>query len=143
MIKFLRKMMSKKCKGFDVSQLMIYIVVITIILKAGTFAFSTYQDRARLITTRQELTVLANAIVAYEADHISSKLPSNLGDLVKGLTADEANDGIAKEAYVKKDGWTTDATSFKDAWGNAYVYSATDRTITSTANGKTSIVKKF
>ena len=79
----------------------------------------------------------------YAAARSDGAFPTNLGALVTGLTAAQTVDGLPRAAFIRKTGWTSDATSCVDAWGVAYVYSAATRTITSTANGGTAIVVNF
>ena len=143
MFQKLLKNLKEKKKGFSMIELAIYIIIISTLMAVGAFAFVGYQDRAKRSVTMDELNTLSQAILTYTADSKTGSLPANLGALITGLTAAQSIDGVAHGQYVTKTGWTSDSTTFIDGWGNAYTYNSGARTISSTNNGGTAIVKSF
>lgn len=133
----------KKRKGFGLMDLGLYAIAITILVAAGVTAWNGYQEGNKRAVAQQELRSLADACAIYQAYNRTSAVPANLGALVTGLTAAQSNDGVAKTSFVTKSTWTTDSTTFTDPWGNAYVYAAATRTISSTNNGGVAITVTF
>lgn len=133
----------KHFKGMTPMELGVVMIAIVLLTAAAVWGFSSLSESSKRAVANQEVAALAKAILLYEGDNKTAALPANLGALVTGLTADQSNDGVIKKAYVSKKGWTADSTTFKDPWGNAYVYSTTNRTITCSNNGGTAIVKQF
>ena len=143
MLQKIRGKSMQKVKGQSTMDLAIYIVIASLILLVGSYAYGAFRDRVARNNTNSELATLAEACIVYQADNVAGTPPANLGALVTGLTAAQSIDGVAKGTYVTKTTWTNDPASFVDGWGNAYQYSTAARTITSTNNGNTAIVKAY
>ena len=133
----------RKRKGFSLPELSITILCMMVLATILYLAYDKIQESARRSTTMRDMETLQSAVLMYSTAHISGSLPADLGALVSGLTAAQTVDGIARTAFVRKSGWTSDASTCVDAWGNAYVYNASTRTITSTANGGAAITVSF
>lgn len=133
----------KKRKGV-LSVEFVFIVAAIVILAAILIPkYMDFQESTRRAVAAQELKTLAESCVFYAALSKDGQPPANLGALVTGLTAAQSNDGQAYGSFIVKKGYTSTASSFVDPWGNAYTYDATNRTISSTANGGTAISQNF
>lgn len=129
-----------KKRGFFSTELTICIVVALILMFITFLAYPEYKNNANRTTAQQDLRMLKSAVVSYAGLANDSKPPANLGQLLANpsLTADEAIDGVEHGAFLdKKKGWTTDSSSIKDPWGEAYqyTYDAATGTGTISTNG--------
>lgn len=133
----------KKRPGQDLGQLSFYLVCVAIILAAAYLAYPIIMDAINDYVTDRDMDTIANACVLYQSQSSTFSLPANLGQLISGLSAAQSKDGLAHSNYVNKPIWTTDSSTFVDAWGNPFTYNAAARTITSTNNGNTPKVRQF
>ncbi|MDR1701514.1 MAG: type II secretion system GspH family protein [Sporomusaceae bacterium] len=140
---FKKRLSFKKRKGFTLIELLVVLGALIVISGLATWGIDAVQDASRRAATNQDMAILRDAVQAYQAMSKTGKPPTSLGDLVTGLTAAQSIDGQVHANFVKKAGWTSAASSFIDHWNNAYTYSATARTISSTNNGGTAIVYSF
>lgn len=145
MQKFLQKRIwkTKKRKGFTLVELGIVVLVIVILVGAAIAANGFIQESARRTTTKQDLKTLQGGVLLYELQSKNGQPPDNLGQLVSGLAANETIDGEIRKDFVVKANWTSDSDSFVDSWGNKFIYDKSNRTITSTNGGKTSLTVPF
>ena len=134
---------SPRRKGFSLPELSIVILCMMILSTILYLAYDWIQDSAKRSTTMRDLETLQSACLMYQTAHINGTVPADLGALVTGLTTAQTVDGLARTSFIRKAGWTSDPSTCVDAWGNAYVYDAAARTITSTANGGTAITVNF
>jgi len=118
---------ARKRKGFTLVEIMIALAVVIALSVAAFFAFNQVQDMRKVAQVQSDLDALANGCLAYESVSSSQSLPASLADLTTGLTAANTIDGVAHTNFV-----TTQKASLTDPWGNAYTYSAANRTITCT-----------
>ena len=141
----LRRMVKpkKRRNGFSLVELGIAMIVLALIVGVAYTFYDGIMDGAKTTKVKDELDVLAKACIQYQINSVAGNPPANLGSLMTGLTAAQSNDRVAKPKFVTRNGWTSDASTFKDPWGNQYVYNAANRTITSTANGGTAITVYF
>lgn len=136
---FADKLKTKR-KGFLSAELMI-VIVITLILMVGAFiAYNEYKDNANRTVAMQDMQILKQGVISYSGLRSDSALPSDLGDLITGITATNSIDGVQHNSFIQRKGWTT-ASNIKDPWGVAYAYSynTTSNTgsISCTHNGTT------
>lgn len=139
----MKRLFQRKHKGMTAMELAVVCIVIVLISAGAAWGFSHLTESGKRAVANSEAASLAKACALYESDNRAAAPPTDLGALITGLTAAQANDGVAKTRYVSKDTWTATAASITDPWGNAYTYSSTNRTVTSTNNGNTAIVKRF
>ena len=132
-----------KRKGFSLPELSITILCMMILATILYLAYDWIQNSAKRSTTMRDMETLQSACLMYAAARSDGAFPTNLGNLVAGLTAAQTVDGLARASFIRKAGWTSVASTCVDAWGTAYVYNAAARTITSTANGGTALVVNF
>lgn len=127
-------------KGFISAELTLCIIVILILMYAAFVSFPEAKNNANRATAQQDLRTFKSAIVSYAGLANDSKPPANLGQLIAdpSLSAEDAIDGVDHGPFLdKKKNWTTDSSSIKDPWGDAYQYNydATTGTGTITSNG--------
>lgn len=131
-----------KRKGFTATEMLVVLVVLAVLV--GLAKGAEWADEyARYSATISDMDTIANAIQTYESMRKDKALPSSLGDLVTGVQKNKSISNKDTGALVTKSEWTTDASSFKDRWDNAFVYDPSNRTITSNNNGDDPIVVKF
>lgn len=112
-------------KGFFSAELTICIVVALILMFVIFYAYPEYKNNANRTTAQQDLRMFKSAVISYSGLSNNSKPPSDLGQLFAdpSISADEAIDGVDHGPFLdKKKGWTTDSSSIKDPWGEAYQY---------------------
>lgn len=133
----------RKRKGFGLMDLALYAIALSILVAAGVMAYNDYQDGNKRAVAKEEMKTLATAASLYIASAKTGTAPTDLGQLVVGLTADQSNDNVIKAAFVAKPTWTTVATTFVDPWGTAYTYTAATKTISCANNGGTAFTINF
>lgn len=140
----LQSLRMRKRKGFSLLELTIYAMAVIVLMLVAVPKLKTVYEGFKRDAVQQEIHSLAEACQRYETYAVTSLPPASLGDLVTGLSAAQSNDGQAHvDDLIKNPKKTyTNAASFVDKWGNAYQYSQSDRTITSTGNG-TAISETF
>ncbi|MCA9770345.1 type II secretion system major pseudopilin GspG [Candidatus Dependentiae bacterium] len=110
--------MAKQAKnGFTLIEILIAVAIVLIMGAVVVPGFMGYMRRARLTSAKSTIGTLETAINQFNAD--TGKYPSNLKDLIKRPTSDEA---VAKKwvsPYIK--GNEVPA----DPWGNRYQYTVT------------------
>jgi len=106
-------------------------------------AYAEYKANANRVSAQQDLRMFKSGVISYSGLAIDSQPPTNLGQLVSNpsLSASNAIDGVDHGPFVDvKNGWTTDSSSIKDPWGNAYIYnystSSGTGTISTSGGGK-------
>ncbi len=137
-----KRRMAWKKKGFFSMELTICIVVAMLLMVMALVAYPEYKNNANRTAAMQDMKTLKAAVVSYCGLSISNQPPANLGVLLSNpsLQAADAIDGVDHGPFLEaKRGWTTDASSIKDPWGNTYQYAfdATTKegTITTTGGG--------
>ena len=139
--------------GFTLIELVLIIVVIGILSAVAVPKISSVLDESKRSATLKEMNALRQAIVGdasqlsgghpvrggYEGD--VGALPGSLSDLIAkpgGVASWDRHTQTGWDGpYITRDGYGT------DAWGNAYQYSAAERTLTSTGGGGAAIVLDF
>ena len=132
----------KKRKGFSLVEAT-FVMILVLVLSLVYLMSPQIIDTAKRVQTKNDMGTIVSAILIYQANNVSQTVPPTLGNLVTGLTAAQSTNGIAQANFIKKDGVTSDSSTFVDSWGNAYVYNPTSRTLTSTAAGGTAITVNF
>ncbi len=101
----------KRAGGFTLMELMVVIVILGIFATVVTTKVIRYIARAKVVTAKQQLGILKQAVKQYKMD--TGKYPTDLMDLIEepaGVT------GWDPEGYL-------DSSKLpKDPWGNEYNY---------------------
>ena len=132
----------KRRNGFSLVEAT-FVMILVLVLSVAYLMSPQIIDTAKRVQTKNDMSTITSAIMIYQANNINQQVPSNLGDLVTGLSAAQSTSGIAQTDFIKRDGVTSDASSFVDSWGNPYIYNSSARTLSSTANGGTPITVNF
>lgn len=128
----LNKSLLKRRAGFSLAELSV-VVLVMMILAAGLFlSYDWIRESAKRSVTLKDLESLQSACRMYMGHKKDGSAPANLGVLLVELPAAESVDGVKKGPYIKKADWTTDESTWVDAWGNPFSYDPTARTIKST-----------
>lgn len=133
----------KKRKGLTLMELLIVlgIIVVLIALSSGADWADEY---SRYTTTKADMDTIVEGIKTYESMRRDKKLPASLGDLIIGVPKAQSKSDADTGRLVAKEGeWTTDPSTFKDQWDEAYIYDPASRTLTSNNNGGDPIVRNF
>ena len=120
-------------KGFTLVELMIALAIVIALSVAAFFAYGQAQQMRKIAQMNNDLDAIASGALAYESLAINSTPPTNIDDLITGLTAAQSIDGAAHANFISstKAGTGDDAT-ITDPWGVEYTYSQTARTVSCT-----------
>lgn len=136
-------------KGFTLVELMIALAIVIALSVAAFFAYGQAQQMRKIAQMNNDLDAIASGALAYESLAVNSTPPTNIDDLITGLTAAQSIDGSAHGNFISstKAGTGEDAT-ITDPWGVEYTYSQTARTITCTpkdaaGTNLTAVVRRF
>lgn len=129
-------MIIKRRGGFSLAELSIICLVILVMTSSVIVGFDWCATSARRTATLQDMDVLQNAIILYSQQRRDGSLPANLGVLRHKLSAADSRDGLEKGPYIKKENWTSDESTWVDAWGNPFVYDRSGRTLISSGGGE-------
>jgi len=129
--------------GFTLVELVIVVVVVGIMAAVAIPVIGNLIGSSREAATKDEMRMLARALAGSNATSDRGfagdvgYLPSALSDLVRKpdtITAWNAFTHVGWHGpYVD----STGGEYLKDAWGTAYAYSCTNRTLQSTGSGQT------
>ena len=121
----------------------IIILCVTILAFGIGLTLDGIRDSASRAATTRDLSELHAALTLYIAQKNDGLPPATLGILLEQMPSAQSRDGLVKKPYIQKRGWTSDASTWVDGWGNLYQYNSTDRTLSSTGNGGNSILVQF
>lgn len=147
---FLRK--DRKEKGFSLPEILVACSIIVSLSAAAFFGFNQAQQTRKMAQMHSDMEAIAAGCLAYEAMNINGLPPADLDALLTGLTADNSIDNEAHDRFVTSSKLAENgggaATTLNDPWGQAYVVSGTDRTITCTPNDSSgspldAVVRRF
>lgn len=130
---------NQKKKGFFSAELTISMVVAMLLLGGAFIAYPEYKSNANRTTATADMKMMKTGVISYSGLAKDSKPPSNLGQLLANpsLAADDAIDNVDHGPFLdKKKQWTTDGTSIKDPWGEAYDMAYDESTGTGTISSK-------
>lgn len=136
-------------KGFTLVELMIALAVVITLSVAAFFGYSQVQQMRKIAQMNNDLDAISSGALAYESLSIDSTPPSDIDDLITGLTAAQSIDGTAHSNFITSTkAGSGDTASITDPWGVEYTYSQTARTISCTpkdANNTslTTVVRRF
>lgn len=120
--KFLRLTRRKKVKGaLALSELVFYFIGILLIMAVAYMNWPTIRNFFRSGSTWLELQSMQSAATSYMSFHVNGSAPTQVEDLLKGLSATESIDGQEHPKLLsgKTDRWTATG-KYVDAWGNEY-----------------------
>ena len=146
-----KKLRLKRRKGFSLPEILVACAIIIALSSAAFFGFNQAQHTRKMAQMNSDMEAIATACLAYEALSMNSTAPATLEALATGLTAENSIDGVAHNNFLtssKANQGDGASLSVQDPWGNAYVYSQSDRTITCTPRDPsgadmTAVVRRF
>ena len=116
-------------KGFSFMEILASLVLIVALTVGAFFVFNEAQQTRKLAQMHNEMDAIRSGILSYEATSLNSTFPPSLEVLAsKGLSADESVDGAAHPSFVNS--IKSGSGTYLDPWGQAYVYNATERSLT-------------
>lgn len=140
-ISMLREKASVKCKklfkdskrkGFTLMEILVACAIIIALSVGAFFFYQSAQQTRKMAQMNQDMEAIANAALSYESMSLDSTPPDSVGALITGLTADESVDGASHQFLTQVKGNVTSSNDVLDPWGEAYVYDATERTVSCT-----------
>lgn len=145
-------MLSTRCKldqGFTLIELAIIIVILGVLAAVAVPVFSNFSSSAKINATREEMNTIKRAIVGNAAavsggQYIDRGFEGDCGFAPSALIdLTRKPDSVAAYDRLTRLGWNgpyLDSSRndyLKDAWGNAYIFSRTNRWIIAPGNSDT------
>ena len=118
-------------KGFTLLEIVVVIGVIGVLIGLFLPRYESINHNKIMTKMRSDMKTISTACLMYEMDSNTASLPSTLPALSTGLSASESRDGLAHDSYIIFNSKNSDG-EFLDPWGQPYVYSSTERTISCT-----------
>jgi prepilin-type N-terminal cleavage/methylation domain-containing protein len=145
-------MLSTRCKldrGFTLIELAIIIVILGVLAAVAVPVFSNFSSSAKTSATREEMNTIKRAIVGNAAavsggQYIDRGFEGDCGFAPSALVdLTRKPDSVSTYDRLTRLGWNgpyLDSSRndyLKDAWGNTYIFSRTNRWIIAPGNNDT------
>ena len=110
----------KKHKGFSLPEILIACAILIALSSAAFFSFTSAQNTRKVAQMNNEMEMIANAALAYEALHIAAKSPSTVQELIDGIDANESIDGLAHSKFLNATKSSFNGNHVVDPWNQPY-----------------------
>lgn len=112
---------------------MFYVIVVILLISAAAMSWGTIRDFFKSGAQRVELNNMATAAAVYASLRTDGATPTSANDLITGVTATDAVDGMAHTGLMNGESGRWISGTYTDIWGNAFVFTNADgkRSITS------------